>query len=140
MGIEKGSGGCFLNPPGDAEYFYHYEDSRSFMGLRSVLKYYDERNYPGLVGKVKALLEKHKGVLTEEWEHSVYNYFRGCYAPENGDRDASKCIIDHSHSLPNERSLAYLHIKEWFPDYEPNQMLILRNGDKGSWSSKKESI
>lgn len=136
--VREGMGG-FLNPPNDAEHTFSLVAKRrgreiAAYSLREALK---ANEVPEDVKeRIRALLDEHKPVFTEEWEHSVYNYFRNCYSPDGINRNVSDCIVDPENRQPKEHHLAYLFIKQFFPDYQPNEYLILNNGDKGAWSRK----
>lgn len=102
---------------------------------------------------------------SELWVRSVYGYFRGCYAPESGSRSVSHAIIaegtcqcgeycvtaaglekhlsehgTYGHGaldLPASRHLAYLAVREYFPDHEPRLDLI---ADPGSGYGSHECV
>lgn len=137
--VRDGIGG-FLNPPNDAEHTFSLV-AKDKLG-REVASYslraaLEANEVPeDMKNHIRALLDECKPVFTEEWEHSVYNYYRNCYSPDGINRNASDCIIDPTNRRPREHHLAYLFIKQFFPDYQPNDYLILNNGDKGSWSRK----
>ena len=130
--------GSFLNPPGDAEHHFSIREERggSIVGMYSLRGVINESWIPNSVkSHARAMINSYKKELvpTPEWIASVYNYFRNCYAHENLDRSASNCIVDKTNSLPAERHLAVLHIKEWFPDY-PIRYEFLNGAPFGSWA------
>jgi hypothetical protein len=139
--IKREGQGGFLNPPNDAEHIYcvmeKYLNGRECgsMSLRYSLT--DSDVPEEIKEKVRTLLNENKDTLTEEWEHSCYNYFRNCYSPDGIDRNVTNCLSDKTNSLPSHNHLAYLHIKSFFPNYEPNEFLIVNNGNNGSWSNSK---
>lgn len=113
--------GNFLNPPGDAEHFYHVSHPRMLASLRAAL----ESDIPEKVLQVvRKLLDENKPVITEEWVEQVYRYFKHCYSPDGLDQTASNHIIDRTDSQPPENHLGYLHIREWFPEYQLRRDLI----------------
>jgi hypothetical protein len=90
---------------------------------------------PVLRGRARRMFEEfdRTKIISEMWVQSVYAYFRNCYSPDGADRNVSHCEIwkpkrpDGSDCPmpPDERHLAYLHIREYFPDYAPRHDLIL---------------
>jgi hypothetical protein len=84
--------------------------------------------------QVRRLYEEATPVRSELWERMVYGYFRNCYAPEDGDRNVSNAIIPRIGAPvpPAERHLAYLMVREYFPDAEPRVDLIASGGDYGT--------
>ena len=68
----------------------------------------------------------------------MYNYFRNCWSPDGVNRNVDKCkVYTPTYDSDLTLSLAYLFIRRFFPDYEPNEYLIFNNGDKGLWSKEK---
>lgn len=128
--------GCFLNPPGDAEHKYSIIEERGghavgFYSLRSAIK---ETWIPNRVNLLaNRLIKKCHPVPDPLWIAEVYNYFENCYAPDDLDQSISNCIVDPMNTLPAERHLAVLHIREWFPDY-PIRYEFLDGAPFGSWS------
>lgn len=132
--IVNESMGSFLTPFGHASQRYSVKNYDGQMSLDHAL---EDKDVPeNLKEKIKKLLEDNPVEFTEDWEHSCYNYFRNCYSPDGINRNVSNCIIDKTNNKPPKHHLAYLHIKSYFPDYEPNLFLIHNNGDKGSWSDQ----
>jgi hypothetical protein len=135
--VTSGMGGM-LNPPKDAEHTHSvaikYSNGRDAgsMSLRAALK--DEDVPVSVRLRIKSILLTTLPEMTEEWEHSVYNYFRGCYSPDGIDRNVSNVVIDKTNSRPADHHLAVMLIRSFFPDYTPNLELIENNGNKGSWS------
>lgn len=132
--------GAMLNPPNDPEHSYSvvakagHREVASW-SLRAAL---ESNEVPeDIKTEVNALLDANKGGYTDEWEHSVYNYFRHCYSHDGINRSASDCKIDPTNSEPADHHLAFMLIKSFFPDAKPNMDLIHNNGDKGAWSNKK---
>jgi len=142
--IVKDGMGAMLNPPNDAEHKFHVKErkvsTRYTVGDMSLRHALTCDYVPASVkAEVEKLLALHKGELTEEWEHTCYNYFRNCYSKDGVSRNVNdNMVIDRTNSQPIEHHLAYMHIKTFFPDYKPNELLIHNNGDKGSWSSSKK--
>lgn len=124
--------GGFLNPPNDAEHTFSYQegprrDPFTMMSLRSALKesWVDET----IKSKIRRLLIEHAPQFTAEWEQQVYAYFKHCYSPGNGNRNFSNYVI--ATTGDPLMHLGYLHIKEFFPLYEPNLALIENPGKWG---------
>ncbi|MEK5036158.1 hypothetical protein MKY96_32435, partial [Paenibacillus sp. FSL R7-0302] len=138
--VNSGAAG-FLNPPGHAEHNYSVRElSRnnkeiSSESLSSAL--INDSIPEDIKNRAKMLLERFPGDFTEEWEHSVYNYFRCAYSPDGVNRNVNDCFFQKDGNP--EHHLGYLFIKSFYPDYEPNLYLIEFNGDKGSWSKKQET-
>lgn len=132
----SGMGG-FLNPPNDLEHNYSVVEENirgtelGSMSLRSAL---EDENVPDFIKiKIQQMLDENELEFTEEWEHSCYNYFRHCYSQNGINRNANDCVTDSTNTMSPYYHLAYLHIKSFFPDYEPNEILIENHGDKGDW-------
>jgi hypothetical protein len=77
-----------------------------------------------VINRVRREFELANLVCSELWLRHVYGYFRNMYAPESGTRDTSQAILDTTHSLPADRHLAVLCVREHFPDHEPREDLI----------------
>lgn len=123
--LNEGMGG-FLNPPGHAEHDFCVRWEKDYLCLsHAVTCEYLPAN---LRQQARELLEKHTGTLTEEWVQQVYKYFARCYSPDGVDRNVSNCIVTKKGSteLPAEYSLAYLHIKQYFPEYSIRLDLLER--------------
>lgn len=55
--------------------------------------------------------------LVKLWEEDLYAYFRTCYSPDGTTRNVSKAICDvKHHQLPETHHLAYLAVKEYYPE------------------------
>ena len=123
--------GCFLEPPGHPTYKFAFcagfDRGQGFQEYGSIdflyerAKQHDLKNILAAVEplvKFEALpLDNEK---TVEWIDSVYAYFKHCYSPDGVDRRADHCIVDHKDEQPPEHHLAVLHIKNYYPDYEPD--------------------
>lgn len=136
---KNGQGG-FLNPPQHAEHIYSIIEKRGGHETDSMsLSYAAGCEYlPARVrARARALLAQHPGKMSEEWVHSVYNYFRNCYSRDGINRNVSDCIVSKANTYPADYHLAYLFIREFFPDYPPRHDLIQHNGKLGSWSNGK---
>lgn len=124
----SGQGG-FLNPPNDAEHTHCVVEGvdrghgyQGYMSLRYALK---QDWVPDVVkASIRATLAANPPVFTTEWEGQVYAYFKGCYSPDGVERNVSKCQIGEA-AAPDEWNLAYMLIREFFPEYKPNRELIL---------------
>lgn len=116
--VDRGMGG-FLNPPDEAEHNYsisEYERGHN-VGSYSLRGAIQQSWIPEEVKNcARTTLFDHPGKDTAEWRAQVEAYFAHCYSPDGKNRSASDCIIDKNDSLPRERSLAYLHIKIFFPN------------------------
>jgi hypothetical protein len=130
-----GSGG-FMCPPGHWNHEYtlngYYGGRRkanadSISGIGYALEE-DSGASESVKERVRRIMDAATLTDSDMWERSVYGYFRYSYAPENGDRNVSNAISDHSDSLPAERHLAVLCIREYFPDHEPRLDLIADPG------------
>lgn len=129
--------GSFLNPPGDAEYKYSIIEERGghavgFYSLRAVI---NETWMPLKVRSLaRAYVKSARNIIPDPlWVADVYNYFKHCYAPDDFDRSIEHMIVDPGNTLPVERNLAVMYIKEWFPDY-PIRYEFLDGAPFGSWS------
>lgn len=128
--VVPGSAGAFLDPPGHPHHKFHVETYRSARSKEpdSVVFLSTARDnpeeYPQVQARVAKLFADAEMVCSETWMRYVYNYFRSMYAPENGDRNVSNAISDPTNSLPPERHLGYLTVKEHFPDHTPRLDLI----------------
>ena len=132
--VNEGMGG-FLNPPGDAEYNWSVRSVRSGRDNYSSLRYaLTEPYYVSIKADIERKLVENPPQFTTDWEQQVYAYFRNCYSPDGTERNVSVCVITSPwYNCPrfNPRfHLAYLHIKKFFPDYEPNLDLI---DNPGKW-------
>ncbi len=139
MRVVAGSGSSFLCPPGHPMLTHHIADGPARNpSLIAGLDYALKNEYNDVPATVRAQVaemyaESHL-VRSELWERMVYGYFRNCYAPEDGDRNVSKAIIPRGDEPipPAERHLAYLTVREHFPDAEPRTDLIESGGDYGT--------
>jgi len=78
--------------------------------------------------QVRAILASAETTPSEAWVRNVYGYFRSMYAPESGSRNVSEAVSDRDNTLPPERHLGYLTVKEYFPTHEPRTDLIADPG------------
>lgn len=129
--VNKGMGG-FLNPPGHAEhnfsvreYDVHGQEEGS-SSLSYAAQHAAEWGHPGIARAAQRKLAAHPGTFTSEWEREVYAYFANCYSPDGQERNASKCEIIRGVTCKPSPTwhLAYLHIRQFFPEYTPNHALI----------------
>lgn len=138
VNYNDGMGG-FLNPPHDAEHSFSIREERGGhdIGHYSLRSAIEQKAFPSQVkARAKYIIKScWKSVSPDPlWVAGVYNYFHNCYAPENYDRNVSNCIIDNTNSLPAERHLAVLYIKEWFSDYPIRYEFIKDKAPFGGWS------
>lgn len=119
--VNSGMGG-FLNPPGDAEHNWRVEtfgrDGEGGESLRFALK--SDYTPDAIKQQIVTLLAANPPQLTEEWVRQCYTYFRNCYSPDGIELRVDKCLREG----PPEYHKAYLHIKQFFPDYQPRLDLL----------------
>lgn len=129
--ILNDSAGCFLEPPGHPTYRYSfcagYDRGYGFQEYGSVQYLYEvakEHRLKTILTVVRPLVKFNPLSLDDEksvkWINGVYAYFRHCYSSDGENRSASDCIVDSKDKLPPEHHLAYLHVKEYYPDYKPD--------------------
>ena len=77
-------------------------------------------------------------VCSEGYLRHTYGYFRNCYSLDGQDRNASRAVIppalpadatdeqkaERARMYPPERHLAYLTVKQYFPEHQPRLDLI----------------
>lgn len=140
--IVEGTGwGTFLRPPGHPDLHHKLIKPRSRSESVYNLDYAltDEANAdPVLREEVRRIIDSAVLVESEAWVRSVYGYFKNMYAPESGDRNVSNAVSDPTNSLPPERHLAVLCVREYFPDHKPRTDLISDPGKGyGAWPCDK---
>ena len=129
--IRHGPRGSFLRPPGHPTYRYSYcagpVQGFGFQEHGSIEYLYRTARRNGLkriVRAVKPYMNYDPPALDDEmaqaWVEAVYSYFQNCYSPDGVDRDSNHSIVDVKDELPPENHLAYLQIKQYYPDYVPN--------------------
>lgn len=120
--IKSGSSGGFLDPPGSPQHSYEVAEmagNHRQIGWLSVEAAATEEWVPEATrAACQRLLDTAKVVPSEAWLAQVYSYFANCYSPDGINRNAGDCIIDPEGEIDPERSLAVLHIRQWFPDHE----------------------
>lgn len=95
------------SPPGDRpQYLYHGHGYRSLEAV--------DKNF-------KPLPYTHP--MVKLWEDDLYAYFHNSYSPNGVDRNVNKAVIGGSH--PDAHHLAYLKVKEYYPDAQPRHDLIV---------------
>lgn len=158
--VREGMGG-FLDPPGAISHDWSLEfwrgpnskEAEESYGLSAAL---GESYIPEPIkARIRAHIEAHdRPEMTEEWVRSVYAYFRHCYSPDGEDRNVSRCDIVKPNPdgdgyvwgtfgrdrvtdepPPAERHLAYLCVREHFPDHTPRLDLIAAPPQWGSTSN-----
>lgn len=117
----KGMGG-FLAPIGHATHSYSIYHDRCYMSLGAAVN--DEWLPEDAKNVARKLLAENPGILTDEWVKQVYAYFHHCYSPDGTDHNYSNCIVDQTNNQPAENHLAYLHIRQYFPNYQVRLDLI----------------
>lgn len=141
---DDGMGG-FLNPPTHPQHTTSIIEKRGGheVGYYSLTGARDEKYLPGRVrGTANGILkrwvrEKGQEQPDEVWLASVYNYFRNCYSPDGENRNVSDCLINNANSLPPERHLAYLFVKEFYPAHKPDIERILHSDVRGEWHRQR---
>lgn len=132
----KGSGG-FLSPPG------HPDLTHSLRGWPTAAKASRSPQDPHVWASISYALdeanddvpesvrEQARKILAEAelkcpegWLRQVYGYFAHCYSPDGTDRNVSHCVIDADNRLPAEHHLAYLTVRQYFPDHAVRADLI----------------
>ncbi len=139
----QGAGGLMC-PPGHPNLFYVAKmytgpRGRKVIGWSSIDSVLDDPDASeGVKRTVRRILDSAKLTCSEDWLRQVYGYFRHSYAPESLTRNVSESISDRSDSLPPERHLAVLCVREYFPDHQPRLDLITDPGKGyGSWPCTK---
>lgn len=132
---KNGGTGSFLAPPGDPALTHSLHEftgprGRTVIGISHIsYALTDEADAAeSIKATVRNLLERAQREPSELWVRNVYGYFRSMYAPESGTRNVSDAISDSSNSLPAERHLGFLCVREYFPDHEPRLDLIADPG------------
>lgn len=136
----QGSSG-FLCPPGHPNHYYVLNEfngprGRAVQGISSIqYALRDEADASPLIKtQAERIINQARLICSEAWVRNVYGYFRNMYAHESGSRNASKAVSDKTNSLPPERHLAVLCIREYFPEHKPRVDLINDPGKGyGSW-------
>ena len=138
--IEHNSGcGGFLNPP------HHPEHTKSVVGrdfitsLRSAVN--DEWLNNATRNEAQRILDAWQPLPleheeTQDWIHQVLGYFRHCYLPSNGSKNASDLIIDRERD-PLEFEDTHRgsdYIREWYPEF----VLTAQHLDAAYWGKKPE--
>lgn len=131
MRIVDGGSGSFLCPPGHPMLFQHIEagrvdDPNMIAGLDYALDPKNTDVSAALRQRVRGIYAEATLVRSDLWERNVYGYFRNCYAPVGGSRNVSEAIIPRPGEPvpPIERHLAFLLVREYFPDAEPRPELL----------------
>lgn len=156
MRVVKRSSGSFLCPPGHPMLSHGIEDGPwDNPSLIAGLDYALKNEYGDVPERIRAQVQKlydeATWVESELWLENVYGYFRNCYAPENGDRNVSNCIVWREPKPakegeapeivpakpPAERSLAFLHIRQYFPDHRVRPDLLDRKDLYGTKPCEK---
>ena len=80
----------------------------------------------------------------QAWERDQYAYKSNCYSPDGTTRAVDKCIIDPDREQPPEHHLAYLAVKEYYPEAEPRLDLIetppiYGKGAEGHWWERHDN-
>ncbi len=84
--VREGMGG-FVNPPGHAEHSYSVREfnvhgsRREYSSMSLAYAAGDETPWvpEHIKERCRRLLQKHPGEYIEEWERTVYSYFKTCY-------------------------------------------------------------
>ncbi|OGH07442.1 MAG: hypothetical protein A2W22_03165 [Candidatus Levybacteria bacterium RBG_16_35_11] len=58
------------------------------------------------------------------WLDQVYTHFNHRYSPDGVNRNAGDCILDYKNEQPPEYHLAYLFVKQFYPDHVPDMVRI----------------
>lgn len=147
--VNDGMGGL-LNPPTHPEHTYSIQEFRGghevgFYSLSSCLS--SEWMPRAVKGAAKGILKHWQaGKIDKAWEATIYNYFRHCYSLDGINRnvsDKNNMITfgkfwgnaEQEQGMNPTHHLAYMFIKEFYPDYEPNIELIHNNSTLGKWST-----
>lgn len=139
--IVRDSMGSFLDPPGSPQHTFSVRGWYGVFATRdadfhgSLWSALDDEYCPESVKeRIRDLFKSAELRASDAWLDQVYGYFKNCYAPEDGDRDVQRAIIlkPDDEPLPPERHLAYLHVKQWFPDTEPDLARIESKGNYGT--------
>ncbi len=135
--------GGFLAPPGHHSLSYTlwhgstYPKADTLCGLDMALDAETAVSYgipDNIVDNARRIVAQSVLICSEHWLRHTYAYMRSMYAPESGTRNSSEAISDRTNSLPAERHLGFLAVREHFPTHEPRVDLII--GDYkgyGSW-------
>lgn len=140
--VSEGMGG-FLNPPNHPEHDYSIIECWGGQEVGSMpLSYASTCDYlPGAVrGTAKGILKRWNPQEPDPaWLDSVYNYFRHCYSIDGINRDTSHCITygkfwgnaEQEQNDDPTHSLAYLHVKEFYPNHTPDLDRLAHNCKDG---------
>ena len=139
MRIEPGSGGSFLCPPGHPNHFHHIEAGlRRDPSMMASLDYALKDEYDDvpehIKARVQALFDQAELRCSELWQQHVYGYFKNCYSRDGVDRSVASAKIYRNPLVtpPAVQHLAYLAVKEYFPDADPRLDLIESHGFYGT--------
>lgn len=106
----------------------HSIEHADFMGSID----YEGQDLPvAIVARIARIKASATLVCSEPWLRHVYLYFRSMYAPESGSRRVDQAITDRANTLPPERHLGFLTVREFFPDHEVRLDLITPGDIKG---------
>jgi hypothetical protein len=126
----QGSDG-FLCPPGHWNHQYALHEyngprGRTVRGITGIQYALTEEAdaAESVKSTVRRIMAAATLVCSEMYVRSVYGYFRHMYALESGSRDASDAVSDRTNSLPAERHLAVLCVREYFPEHAARVDLI----------------
>lgn len=148
--VNDGMGG-FLNPPNHPEHDYSIIECRGGHEVGSMsLSYASTCEYlPGAVrGTAKGILKRWNSQEPDPaWLDSVYNYFRHGYSIDgirNNVNDKDNIIFygkfwnnaEQEQNADPTHSLAYLYVKEFYPNHAPDLDRLAHNCNGGSWSTE----
>lgn len=153
--IARDGMGGFLSPPSHPEHFVHIQVCSKYAQFKNADCYSigsllepDKANDPyipaGAITAAKRLMkeweEKKPGLdnpETQDWILQVLGYFRSCYIPASGSRNASDLEIVHE-SLepvyPWNRHAGVALIRDYYPDYQPKP----EDFKQAYWGSKPQ--
>lgn len=142
--IEPGHGpGSLLEPPNHPRYgtqsIYTQHGNTPTRGPQYLFR---GRGYESL-DEIDKLFKPlpYSDPLVKLWEEDLYAYFHTCYSPDGKDRNASGCLTRvKPGEKPAEHHLAYLAVKQYYPNVKPRLDLIEHPPAWGKNRSKEYGV